>query len=273
MDKSKILKVCFVVLGFFFVLAIIESSIRAIVGVANNKIQEKEEKKQEEIKYASDEQKEKRQIEYFLEDIITAIKEKDYNYIFDSLDETYRECIFNNSINEIKEYMKNNVKISDDYEFLRVNQNGGMYQVLVGNSSDDIYSAQSFSVRAVDENIYAFMFDEYTSFKKVESHAAYSNIDYKVKCIYENNDIVTCLVEIENLTSNPIEIDFNEPCKLVYVNGKVSIGNKLENLIINTNENSKIELTFAKQLAEKSFLKMNILEDDVPKKIDISLDI
>lgn len=273
MEKNKILKVCFIIIGFFFVLAIIESSIRAIAGLTNKAIQSKEEKKQEEIEYDSDEQREKRQVKLFLDDIIKAIKDNDYNYIYDSMDETYRECMFNDSINEVRTYMKSNIKIGENYDYMRMTKNGGMYQVLVGNSDDSVYSSQGFSVRIIGDNKYSFMFDEYTLFKKVDSHATYSNLDYNLKCYYETTDTITCLLEIENLTFNSIEIDFVEPSKLVFINGNISIGNETDSIVVASNETNKVEITFTKQLAEKSFLKLNVLEDDVPKNIDISIDI
>ena len=169
----------------------------------------KEEKKQEEA-YNSEASKTERQIRTFIDNIYSAIKDKDYAYISMCLDKNYNECIFDNSIENLKEYIENNIVIDDSYIISKISQDEGLYQVLIGVQSENSYNTQTFTVNVIDENECELMLGEYSSFKKNNEIAKYSNLSYNLVYNYRTPDIVSYLIDITNFTDEEIVIEFNE---------------------------------------------------------------
>ncbi|MBQ9314981.1 MAG: hypothetical protein IJ220_08365 [Clostridia bacterium] len=272
MDKKKIIKICLIFILPFFVLALIETGIRALIGLSGKISQREEEKKQEQAEYNSDKQITQRQITTFIEDIVDAIGDKDYNYVFDSLDEAYREYKFNNEVNKLKEYMEEKINIGTKHEIIRINQNGGMYQVLLGITNGNLYSSQSFTVKVQGINECTFMFDEYTNFNKMNETAKYTDVQYQLSYYYETPEAMGYIIDIEDLTAENIKIDFDESSKLVLTNGKTYKCGTISSIEIKPNESNRIEIVFPKQYIGKSYLQLNVTENDVPREIIISLE-
>lgn len=271
MDNKKLTKIALIILGVFFVLAIIETTIRALVGVGNRISQKQEEKKQEKIAYNSDKQTTQRQITSFLDNIFNAIKDKDYQYVFDSLDEVYKKYMFQNELNQLKTYIEKNINLGEKYDYIRTNQWGGMYQVLVGVTENNNYSSQGYTVKVIDSNTCTFMFGEYTKLQEETAVANYTDIVYRITYSYETPDIMGYRVEIENLSSQEMTVRFADSPRIVLSDGENYQGNIPEHIAVKPNQKETIELLFLKQSGGKSYLEFNVMENNVQRKVSISL--
>ena len=271
MENKKLIKIGLIVIGVFFIFALIEAGIRGLLQISNYFSEQKEEKKQEEVVYNSDKETTKRQITTFLDNIFEAIDDADYQYVFDALDEVYREYMFHNEINELKEYIEENISFRAKHKYIRINQSGGMYQVLVGITEGSSYSSHSFTVKVINSNQCTFMFDEYTSMQKEQDQATYPNVIYHLSYYYETPDITGYVIDVENITSDDIKIEFQDSAKLVSLNGEIYEGNQPNSILVKPNQEVQIELLFLKQTSGNSYLQLNVMENDVPKQVLINL--
>ena len=272
MDKKRLIKIGCIVIGVFLALALLESGIRALTGVINDVSQKREEKKQEEKVYNSDEEKVKRQIMTFLDDIFDAIKDKDYTYVYDSLDETYREYLFHDEVTTLEEYIKEKITIGDSYEYIRFNQKGDMYQVLVGMTNGGEYSSLGVTVKVIDQNRCTILFDEYEEFRSMDKIASYPNMQYQLAYYYETPNVMGYVMDIQNLSENDAVITFDDKANLIMTSGKNYQSSKLASTTVKAKESSRVEINFLKQFGGKSYLKLNLKENDVSKQVLISLE-
>lgn len=90
-----------------------------------------------------------------IDKILSAIKEKDYNYIYNKLDETYKKNNFN-TINSLKEYIQN-MFVSNDVSYQEFKDLGGVYTYkLLMNGSD---SNITIIMKLLDNNDFVMSFE------------------------------------------------------------------------------------------------------------------
>jgi len=271
MDKKKMMKIAFIVIAFFFALALIEASIRGMIVLVNHFSEKNEERKQEDVNFYSDEQKTQRQIIRFIDDIVVAIKDKDDDYVFRYLDKEYKEYIFENDVKKMHDYIKQNINMGEKYDFTRINQSGGMYQVLLGITSGEKFYSQSFTVKVLGTNECSFFFGEYTHFEKKEQVASYPNTKYLITYYYETPDVMSYVLEVENLTNEDITLESTKPSKLISTSGKVYEGTTIEAITIEPYQKNRLEVVFLKQFGGQSTLQLSVTENDIPKEVMLTL--
>ena len=92
MDKRRVFKICISVFLFFVAMAVLEIAIRGISkGISNIASNVKEEKKQDEI-YNSESEIEKRNVKEFVDNVLKALQDDDYDYVIHYLDRRYLFC-------------------------------------------------------------------------------------------------------------------------------------------------------------------------------------
>lgn len=256
MENKSIIKICAIIFGVFIIFAIIEISIKVITQKVNDFSEQKtEEKRQEEI-YNSDESIEEREVRDYTKVICQAIEDRDYDYIWQALDEVYRKYKFNDNIEELKTYI-NNISFGDKYDVTYTNKTGYLYQVTVGITSGESYSSKSFTINVKEVNAKKFMFDEYTNLEEMSETAVYSDLNYEIIYYYNNSVVKTYVLKVKNVSSEDIKLEFLKTT-LVYHNGNMIYGNKPEVLELKPSESKNIEIYFSTARTSPSFLELDI---------------
>lgn len=90
-----------------------------------------------------------------IDKILSAIKEKDYNYIYGKLDETYRKNNFAN-IEDMRNYIEN-VFVSNDVNYSEFKDLGGIYtyKLIISGSNSDI----TIIMKLLDNNDFVMSFE------------------------------------------------------------------------------------------------------------------
>ena len=259
MGKNNFIKIGFIILGVFIVLAIIEISIRALSGkISEFSENRKEEKKQEEI-YNSDEARTERRIQEFINVFYKAVEDKDYNYVWQIINETYRKYKFNDDINNLKTYLQSEFILGDSYVVTGVGKNGGLYQVLVGISSGDKYTSRYFTIDIDEENenLFMIMFGEYYSIDEMDEVTSNEKIECRLDYYCVSPEIETYVLNIKNISEQDINITFKNTTWGGY-NGRKYNGTKPDAISLKTNESKRVEVYFSRRGNEASYLLLDL---------------
>lgn len=267
MDNKKIIKIAFVILGVFCVFALIEIIIRAAARGVNHVAEYVEERRQEKIEYNSDEQKTNRQIMAFIDNVMNAIKQDDIQFVYRSLQQSYRKYLFHDSVNELKEYIHSNYRIGKEYRYKDITLNGGMYQVIVELSSGDSASEKTITAKVLDENSCTIMLGEYTKFTPMDQVLNFE--DFKVTLLYEyqTKGYLGYVMQFENKLDKDLKISFTDNSKLIEFGGRIYTGTKPSSLTLKPNSQSNIQAVFYQTNIGVSYITMDVVANDVSKEI------
>ena len=269
MENKAIIKICAIVIGVFVMFAIIEISIKGI-GKKVNEFSEKkeEEKKQEEI-YNSDEAVEERMVKDFINTVCKAIRDNDYDYLWQALDNAYRKYKFNDNIEELKTYINANVNLGETHQVTYTKKVGKIYIATVGVTNGDSYFSKYFTVDTKEENAFKFMFDEYVSMEEVSEIAAYS--DLKFELIYKYDDSITknYVIKVDNIIESDVNIKFTGT-SLFYSSGRKVSGSIPISLDLKSNESGEIEIYFRTDNNYPDSLELEIIKNGENKKYQIN---
>lgn len=89
--------------------------------------------------------------------VLDAINEKDYKYVYNKLNSTYRQTKFNNNIEDLENYIKENF-VSNDVEYNEFEDVGGTYTYNI--SFNDTDKTVSFIVKLLDNDDFEIAFGE-----------------------------------------------------------------------------------------------------------------
>lgn len=270
MDKRKKMKIIFVVISIILVLVILEVGIKSLVSNVGQYVEKQKEEKSQEEFYNSQPEVNKRGAGEFIESICEAIKTSDYNYVYEHLDKTYSEYMFENDFENMKKYLKN-IELGDKYTVTKVSKTANVYHVLVGIESGDMYTSRYFSVKKIEEgetSKYSFMFDEYNALKNVKYRASANNIVYNLNYILETNDYLIYVVDIHKSNNESTDIKVKN-LSLITTNGKTVSGNLVENIgVENNDKNQRVHMVFPKKSSSNSFIQFDSIvneKEDVVK--------
>lgn len=270
MDKRKKMKIIFVVISIILVLVILEVGIKSLVSNVGQYVEKQKEEKSQEEFYNSQPEVNKRGAGEFIESICEAIKTSDYNYVYEHLDKTYSEYMFENDFENMKKYLKN-IELGDKYTVTKVSKTANVYHVLVGIESGDMYTSRYFSVKKIEEGEtlkYSFMFDEYNALKNVKYRASANNIVYNLNYILETNDYLIYVVDIHKSSNESTDIKVKN-LSLITTNGKTVSGNLVENIgVENNDKNQRVHMVFPKKSSSNSFIQFDSIvneKEDVVK--------
>lgn len=268
MENKKIIKVVVIIFAVIIAFALIEILIKFLLGVAQNMYEKSEERKQEEIEYNSDASKSKRQVTTFLDNIISAIKEKDYSYIMTCLDDNYKQYMFNNNIEELKTHIEKNYNIEGEYEYQNIDLDGGIYQVTIKMPNNN---SKTFTVNILGENNCSLFLGNYTAFMKRNEIKITSDLTYNVSYYYETSDLKAYVVDVKNTSSGDINISFSNASKLVSYDGRVFTGSIPARKSIKSGEITRIEFKFLRRSLPGSYIQFDITKNDVKETMQIDL--
>ena len=257
MGNNKIVKICIIIVIIFIIATILEISLKAI----SNKVIEfsedkKEEEKQEEI-YNSDEEKTKRQIAEFAEIICDAVNDGDYNYLWKTMDSTYKSYKFGDDLEKFKNYLANFGDFGDSYEITGVNKSGLVYQVMVGITRGSNYETNYLTINAEDINLLKFMFDEFISLEEMDGFAKYKDLKYDVNYYYKSAGFIAYVLNVENISEQELNIDFINT-ELIFFDGEGITGTKPAELFLKPGESKNIEIYFSNVNYSTNILKFEI---------------
>lgn len=255
MDNKKVIKICVIIAFIILVAVIVEITVKNIATGVNEFVENvKEEKKQEEI-YNSEESKTERQIDEFIKIIYEAIESKDYDYIYESLDETYKEYKFANNKQNMIDYIKENYSNVKYNQMLKANEVAGLYQVIVRVNIGNDLSSNYFTVNVKAENEYNLMFGEYINIQKTNVVCMDKNISYNINYLYETTDNSTYVLDTSNISESNIEIDINN-IVAVSPNGKSYPIKNVGKISLEPMGTKRIELSIKNQISVMEFIEI-----------------
>lgn len=269
MDKKNIIRICFIVIGVFIVLAVIEIGIRALSNKVVEYSQQKEEEKKHEEIYNSAESKTEREVRAFGEVIINAIKNSDYKYIWGILDETYKKYKFKDDFNNLKEFVETNFQLGNSCNIANVRHSGNENHITLGVTSGDAYFSKYITIIGKNSNDFKFMFDEYSDLQIKKETATYSEITYANTFVYYVSGYEVYVLDITNTSQKETNITFNN-IALVSSAGKKTYGSKPENLVLEPDETKTVELYFKSPGVWTSYLELDLIKDGENSKVNIN---
>ena len=82
-----------------------------------------------------------------IEKIISALNDKDYGYVYNKLDEKFKNNKFNN-IDSFKEYMNNVVFDSNKAEYLNFSEEGNtyIYNIKIKSANEEVNESKSVTI-------------------------------------------------------------------------------------------------------------------------------
>lgn len=256
MENKSIVKICAITLGIFIIFAIIEISIKALTKKFSDYSEQKQEEKIQEEIYNSDAAVEEREVREYTKIICDAIEDKDYDYIWQALDETYKKYKFNDNLDELKSYI-DNVDFGDEYAVTYTKKTGNLYQVMLGVTSGDKYFSKYFTIDVKEKNAKKFMFDEYTKIEELSEIAVYSGLDYEIIYYYNSGAIKAYVLKIKNTSKEEVKLEFSNT-NLGYHNGKRIKCNTQKNVVLNSEETKNVEIYFNTDKTSPSYLELEL---------------
>lgn len=259
MNKRKITKIFFVVVGFFIIVAIAEISIRSVGTVVQKFSNQKETKKQQQELYNSEASVEQRQIEKFVDDVYTALENQKYEVVYNLLNPTYMDCVFENKLENFKSFVQENLLLSKKHNIVEITRKSGKYIVLVGVTEGKTYKTQICAVEVIDEDTYRIMFDDITKLQKVSNTIVENNnIKYELKYYYETHNLGVFALDVTNNSEKDTNIEISN-IFLKSEGGKKYNGTASGNFSIKAKQKSKIIIVYNKtnySLNNLSFVEM-----------------
>lgn len=210
MDKRKVLRIILKVMLVVMAIALLEISIRFVFGKFSDYGEVKKEEKEKEEIYNSYDSTVKRNVEQFTKNVFEALLDKDYEYVFYSLDSAYKKYMFDDDIESMKNYIQNYLAFGEDYAVINISSTGNFYNVIVGVTTDAGYKTQHFSVKFINPNEFSLAFGDFESFRESDIKYITSKLECNIKYIYSVSDVVIYVLDIKNNSTENMNIKFNK---------------------------------------------------------------
>lgn len=253
-DKARKIIIWTVVIVAGMTLA--EIGIRALLSSTRNFVAKKNEEKIQEEKYNSLESQTEREIYDFILSLIEAANNNDYSYIMENVDSNYSACFFSNNIDNLKSYFEENIPNTDEMSLVDLSTKGYIYKAIVSFGSGSNYTTRTFSLVNRKDG-YEVMFGDYDSVNWINMTTLNNGIEYTIRYKYVTNNIVSYMVDIENILDEKVKIEINNT-KLVLSNGKEVKGNNEYTIELDSNNTQAIEMFFTKTDYGVYHIKMDV---------------
>lgn len=270
MSKKKMIRIIIIIFMVIFAFALVEIVIRLTAGAVKNVSDNFQKRNEEQTEYNSTPQKKQRQTISCLDNVFEALKDSDYKYVFDMLDENYREYMFHNDLKEFTDYAETDLKVDGEHEYTNIAQNGGLYQVTVRFNNGETTSNKRFTVKVLGENTCSIMIGEYTMFKKMTEVAKYSNLKFNLSYCYQTLTSRVYVIDIQNLTNDNISMDFTDVVKIISSNGIVNPGTIPNSMTIAPRASYRIRPAFPKDMPGESSMLLNVKVNGASKEVRIN---
>lgn len=270
--NKKIVKIFLIFIGVFMLLAIVEISLKSVGSAVKDFSEQKQEEKRQEEIYNSDTSVQSRETEKFVSDIYDAISKKQYQVVFNLLEPTYKECFFENDLDNFKNYVENTMFLGNEYRVVNVNQKKNYANVSVGITSGETYKTQTCIVKSIDENTSNIIFGDYTNItKSVETNATSSNVRYDIKYYFELSSQGIFVVKATNLSNSEVSLSFSD-VNFETNNGRKSVGEITEKITLKPNESQEIKIFCSKSVYSLNNLSFTEIQSGKTEKVYMLLD-
>lgn len=269
MDKRKIIKIFFVIVGLFIAMAIAEISIRSIGTTIQEFSNKKETEKQQQELYNSEPSVEKRQIEKFVDDVYSALEEQKYEVVYNLLNPKYRDCVFENELENFKSFVQEKLFLGGQHNIAEITKWSGRYIVIVRVNEGENYKTQTCAVEVIDENTYHIMFDGITKLQKTsDTIMANNNIMYELKYYYETPNVGVLALEVTNTSDKDTSIEMSN-IFFETSGGQKYKGTASGNFNIKAKQKTKIIITYNK--TNYSLNNLSFVEIQNGKTTDVNI--
>lgn len=246
MNKRKVIKILLVIVGLFIAMAIVEISIRSVGTTIQEFSEKKEIEKQQQEFYNSEVSVEKRQIEKFVDDVYTALENQKYEVVYNLLNPTYKDCVFENKLENFKSFVQEKLFLGSQHNIVEVTRKSGRFIVSVGVTEGETYKTQTCAVEVIDENTYHIMFDGIIKLQKTtDTMTVKNNIKYELKYYYETPSLGVFALDATNTSDKDISIELSD---IVFETnaGQKYNGTASGNFNIKAKQKSKIIIAYNK---------------------------
>lgn len=268
MYKSRIFKICIIAFLFFVVMAIIEIITRGISSeISNIVINIEEEKKNEEF-YNSEKEVNKRNIKEFVNNILDALNDKNYDYVTYHLDDTYLKYFFDNDKEKTKETLKNYLEDGVKYQITDISDAGDKYYVSIGYTKDEIFRTKYITLYDLENGVYKIMLGHYNYISPSDYSTKSNNIIFDNTYTYAVGNKRVYPIDICNNSNEDVVIEF-EDAYLLGITGNQKHCMNIENVTLKTGENQKIELIVENIVEDIISLNLKVKINGIEKDIQM----
>ena len=266
MDKRKIFKICMFVLLFFVIMAVVEIGLRGISkGISNISNNIKEAKKEQEI-YNSEYETSKRDVKEFVNNVLNALKDEDYDYVTHYLDRRYFKYFFDNDKEKVKTALSSFLDKNTTYQITNVSDAEQRYYVNIGFTSGDNFYTKYVTVFGTNVENYRIMFEYCDYIATSDYYAKMDGLSFENIFNYSLGGEIIYPIDISNNSGESVEIEFTN----AYLFG--SAGTQIESdipdkITIGPNEMQRIKLISKNITEDVQYLHIDIKVNNVEEKI------
>ena len=252
-------------------MAVLEIAIRGISkGISNIASNVKEEKKQDEI-YNSESEIAKRNVKEFVDNVLKALQDDDYDYVIHYLARRYLFYFFDNDKEKAKSSLSDFLGSESNYQITNVSDAEQRYYVNIGFTSGDNFYTKYITVFGTNVENYRLMFGYYDYIVSSDYYTKVNDLSFDNNFNYSIGGEIIYPIDITNNSGEQVEIEFTRKY-LLGVTGTPIECNGPEKIIIKPNEKQRIEL-YSKEVREDIlYLNMDIKINGIDEKIKMYSD-
>lgn len=268
MDKRKVFKICISIFLVFVIMAVIEIAIRGISSGVSNIANNIKEKKEEREIYNSETEVAKRNVKEFVNNVLEALQDEDYDYVTHCLDRRYLKYFFDDDKEKVKSSLCGFLDGDADYQITNVTDSEQRYYVSIGFTSGESFYTKYVTVFGTNTENYAIMFEYCDYIVASDYHTKTDNLYFSNTFTYSANGVVTYPIDITNNSSEDVEIDIVDKYMLDSSGTKIKCDGP-ENITIKANDKKQIKLFRKKTFGSISYINMNIKVNGQEQKIEM----
>jgi hypothetical protein len=202
----------------------------------------------------------------FILSVISEIRNKNYDKIYDILDTDYRDYKFSNK-DDLKKYLDELVKDNTKVELINYEKTGFKYLCLVRFVTDDKYDTRQFVLIEKYVGNYTLLFEDIIHIQKNTAFKNRPEMEVKFKYILTYSTYKTLVLNIKNNSSKEILIpydDINVSYSSTYEDKMQSPYNISKDITVPANSEKTISLSFVydnKEIRAGELLNLNVKLD------------
>lgn len=266
MGKNKAIKICLIVVLSIVFFTCMEIVIRGAYSKINNAVTDKkEEKKREEI-YNSEEEVTKRSVNTFVENVLKAIEEKDYDYVLHYLNETYYECFFDSNAEKLKSFLEDYLMADSSYQIIDTEKSNYNYFVRVTFSGKSGFHTKDITIQKLQNGNYKIMFGHYDNISTSNYVGKSNELTWTNTYSYFTEKARVFPVEIYNGSGEDINIDF-EDIYAIGISGYKKRCNTIDSVTVKAKEKIQVDLTLIDYTEEIVMFDATFKTNDISENI------
>lgn len=241
MKNKKIVRICFIVILSIIFFTCLEIAIRNIHGKVTNVIENKEKEKEIEKIYNSEKEVERRAVNKFVENVLKAIEEKDYNYVIHYIDEAYYKCFFDSDEEKLKSFLESYLISDFSYQVADMEKSNYKYFVRIVFSKENVIRTKVITVQETQNENYKILFDRF-DYIATSSYLGNSNgLTWSNTYKYADDNARVFPIEIYNYLEEEVNVEFDN-VYAIGVSGSQKRCNAIDSITLEPKERKQIEL-------------------------------